>query len=147
MRSDRTFRILQSIACVVCAILVWRYTGRLEGTEFSGGQITARLLEAANISIILFLVALVFSFFRVRPSAATTLVASLFALPVYLYPMCPGPFRYIFKGNYSVPDPRSFVFDAASFIGISAMALALLISFSNLFVRQSSSQIVSRHLN
>ena len=137
MSRDRTFRILQAVACLLCAILIWRYDAPLEGTEFSAGRITGPLLEMANVSILLFAIGLILSFFRSRLSAAVTLGAALLALPLFLYFTCPGPFRYIFKGNYSVPAPQSLVLDIPSLAGVSAIILAMVFSCRNLSAVQS----------
>ncbi len=136
MMRSRTFRLLQSGACVVCTIPVWRYSARFEGTEFNGGQITGPLLQAADISILLFVLGLILTFFALRLSAFVTVSASLLALPLFLYATCPGPFRYIFKGSYSAPAPHAFVLDSPSLIGMTAIALALLVSISNMFAPQ-----------
>src|SRR5579871_1905366 len=94
---SQTFRLLQSTACLVVTILLWRSSARLEVTEFSGGRVTGPLLYLANLSIFGFVLSIVFNFFNTRLSAAATVAASFLASPVYLYFLCPGPFRYIFK--------------------------------------------------
>jgi len=132
MLRGRRFRMLQSAACLLCAILVWRYVAPLEGTEFGGGRITGPLLQIANFSVLLFFLGLVLSLLRNRFTAAVTLAATLFALPVFLYFVCPGPFRQAFKGNYSVPAPANFVWDTPSVVGMVALALAIFISFRDL---------------
>jgi hypothetical protein len=132
MLRDRRFRILQSAACLLCAILVWRYVAPLEGTEFSGGRITGPLLHMANFSVLLFFLGLFLGLLKNRFTAAVTLAATLFALPVFLYFVCPGPFRHIFKGNYSVPAPSSFVWDTPSVVGMVALTLAITVSLQDL---------------
>lgn len=128
--------MLQAAACLLCGVLVWRYVTQLEPTEFSGGRTTGPLLAAANFSILLFAAGLVATLLNNRLSVIATLAASLLALPLFLYFTCPGPFRHIFKGNYSVPAPRDFVSDTTSIIAIVAVILALLVSFCNLFLVQ-----------
>jgi hypothetical protein len=122
---------------LLCAILVWRYVAQLKGTEFSGGRITGPLLDMSYVGILLFVLALILSFLRTRLSAATTLAASLLALPVFLYFAGPGPFRRIFKGEYSVPSPANFVWDISSVVGIAALLLASLVSLRNLIAFRS----------
>jgi len=57
-------------------------------------------------------------------SGAVTLLAFLFCLLFYLYFAIPGPFRWIFRGNYSVPLQANVVWQKWSIAGILAIAIA-----------------------
>lgn len=136
MTRDRVSRLAQSAGCLLCAILLWHYTFRLDGTEFSGGRNTGPLLDMANFGILLFAVALILGFLRTRLAAAVALLASLLTLPLYFYFTCPGPFRRVFKGDYSVPARADFVWDVHSIVGMTALTLTAILSLRNLMARQ-----------
>jgi hypothetical protein len=132
MHWSKVGRLLQGFAGVVCIIAVAGYSYKFEGTEFAGGRISGLLLNLADLSILLSVVALILRRRAIRVCAATTLVASLLALPMFLYFVLPRPFRKIFPGEYSVSASANFVWDAPAIIGICALIFASLVSLSNL---------------
>ena len=83
-----------------------------EGTEFIGGWLTGPLLNLYDVGTFLFVPALLLAFFFRRIAAAFALTASLLCLPLYLYFVAPGPFRSVFRGEYSVPLQASFVWNS-----------------------------------
>ena len=116
---------MYAASCLFCAILAWKYEFSLEGSEFSAGTVTNPVLEMLNVGAYLFVAALPTIFLcRRQVSGAVTLLASLFCLPFYLYFAIPGPFRWVFKGNYHVPLVTNFVLQKWSMIGIAALAIA-----------------------
>jgi hypothetical protein len=139
MTRDRLVRMFQAVVCIVCALLLWRYTKPLGGSEFSAGRITGTLLDMAELAMALFLIAPAANFFKRRLSGLIGLVASALALPLYLYFVAPGPFRRIFRGEYSAPASGNFVWDASSIAGITAVVLACCLGLLNLpSLRQNS---------
>ena len=70
MNRDCKLQLLQGAACLLCAIVVWRYASSLLGTEFSGGWITGPLLEMKEVGSLLFVLALLLTFFYRRVAAA-----------------------------------------------------------------------------
>lgn len=141
MTTDRILRLTQPAICAICAVLVWRYTLPLDGAEFSGGRITGPLLEMADLGMLLFALSLILSFFRIHQAAAVVLAACLLTLPLYSYFVFPGPFRQIFKGEYSVSAPLHLVWSWNSIEGLIALTLAATISLRiilSLRVRQQS---------
>src|SRR6185369_6560423 len=83
-------------------------TGRLEGTEFSGGWLTGRLLNIAEAGIVMFVLALFLTNWSSKAAACVALTASVCCLPLLVYFIAPGPFRSAFKGEYSVPLESAF---------------------------------------
>jgi len=132
MRRDRALQMFQGMACIVCAILIWRYARPLAGAEFSGGRITEILLNMADLAVLLFVIAFLTGLRKTRLSAVISLAASLLALPLYFYFVAPGPFRRIFRREYSAPKPANFVWDASSLVGISVLGLACCFGILNL---------------
>ena len=124
MTRDGKTKITQSAVCLLCAVIVWRYGSDLEGTEFSGGWLTGPLLDMEETGSLLFVLALLLTFFYRRIAAATTLIACLLCLPLYLYFTAPGPFRRVFRGEYSVPLQASFVWNKWNITGIVALTIA-----------------------
>jgi hypothetical protein len=129
--------VRHSIAYSLRAILVWRFTFRLYGTEFSGGRVTGPLLEMADIGIILFVLAVILAFVTLRFSATAALIASVITLPLYSYFAFPGLFRQVIKGEYSAPAPEWFVW-GPSVIGFVTLLLAAAYSLRTM--------LLSRHL-
>jgi hypothetical protein len=123
---------LQAAGCLLCVILSWRYSLILDGSEFSGGTVTGRILSVHNIAAYLFVLALVLTFIYPRIAAGIVIAASLFALPLYLYFVAPGAFHRVVRGQYSVPGQASFVWDKWAIAAILALAVALYASLRGL---------------
>jgi hypothetical protein len=141
MMRDRKTKLTQAAACLLSAVVVWRYGSDLEGTEFSGGWLTGPLLDMEDAGFLLFVLALPLTFFYRRIAAAATLIACLLCLPLYLYFTAPGPFRWVFRGEYSVPLEASFVWNTWAIIGIVALAIAAYVGVrSLLFTGDSQSR-------
>ena len=118
-------RLWRAGSCLLCIALAWRNSLAVEGTEFSGGRITGPILMLQNIGTLLFVVALVLTFFSSRIAAATAVIASLLCLPLYLYFTAPGPFRWAFRGEYSVPLRSNFVWDLWAVLAMIMLAFAI----------------------
>ena len=74
-----------------------------EGSELSGGVVTAVILRLYDLSVGLLVVTVVACLCR-RASigAVMAVVAALLAAPLYTYVLLPGIFRFIVPGEYSV---------------------------------------------
>jgi len=123
MTGERRQRMLQAGSCLIGLVVAWKYSLALEGTEFSGGRITGPLLTVHFIGSALFILALVLTFIRLRIAAAGVFVASLRCLPVYLYFVAPGFFRWVFPGEYSVPLTSNFKWEGWATAGILVVLL------------------------
>lgn len=132
MRRPGKFPLAQA-AISVLGLILWGCAPTLEGTEFSGGQVTGLLLKLYNVGTILFIVAFLTAFFLRRISAITSLVASLLCLPIYLYFVVPGPFRWAVKGEYSVAVRPNLVWNNWGVAGLAVLAMAVFAGIRCLF--------------
>jgi hypothetical protein len=144
MNKDLARKLPQVGICRVCAILVWRYSGDLGASEFSGGRVTGPLLEVYDTGMLLFILAMPLTFFFRRTAAAVSVLASLFCLPLYFYFTAPGPFRRIFPGEYSVRLEYDFVWTGWGIVGILALAVAAGLGFRGLLARAQRNPEPSR---
>ena len=128
----------QAVAFLACAGVLWIRLGDFGASEFSGGSLTGKLLTMADVSALLFFSALVFTIFLPRVGAIVALMAIVLCLPLYLYVVMPGPYRGIFKGEYSVPLQRTFVWNSWAIVGIITLAFATVFSICRLSERSRS---------
>lgn len=113
--------------------LMLKNTFALDGTEFSGGRVTGPILTMADVGLITFVVALLLAYPLPRISSVMTLLASCLSLPLLLYFIAPGPFRSVFRGEYSVPLESNFVWDRWSLEPAIVILIVATISVWNLF--------------
>jgi hypothetical protein len=80
--------------------VLWIHLDAFGASEFNGGRVTGKLFTMAELSSLLFFVALLLTIFFPRVAAAIALAATLLCLPFYLY---------ILIGRYSKANilPRS----------------------------------------
>ena len=139
MKKDGKAKLKQATACLLCAALAWRYGSSLEGTEFSGGWLTGSLLDMQDVGSLLFVLALLLTFFYRRFAAAITLIACLLCLPLYLYFTAPGPFRRLFgRVEWSVPLRTSFACDKWTITGIVVLAITAYVGVRGLLFAGNS---------
>jgi Na+(H+)/acetate symporter ActP len=125
-------KVWQATAFLVCAGVLWTRLIGFDASEFSGGRITGKLFTMAEVGSLLFLVALLLTIFYRRVAAAIALAATLLGLPFYLYILMPGPNRQIFKGEYSIPLQRPFVWNNWAVIGVLSLVIATFSSLHSL---------------
>jgi hypothetical protein len=118
----------QAIGYVACTIVIWIRLGDFGASEFRGGRLTGPLFSMAVLGSLFFLVAVVLTFFLRRVAATGGLAAVLLCLPFYLYILMPGQYRWIFKGEYSVPLRGPFHWDNWAVVGIFSLLLAAILS-------------------
>ena len=130
-------RMWQALACLACVGVLWIHLGDYGASEFSGGRVTGKLLTMADLATLLFLVAFPVTVFLPRIAAVVAVMATLLCLPFYLYLLMHGPLRQIFKGEYSVPLDRPFVWDKWALLGIFSLLIAGALSLRSLFKVQA----------
>ena len=86
----------------------------VDGSEFVGGRITGPLLNLSDAGLLLFCLAVLLLFWFPRFSALIGISASLLVSPLLLYFLAPGPFRRMFRGEWSVPLKSSFAWNTWS---------------------------------
>lgn len=121
----------QAIGCLACTVVLWDHLYNFDASEFSGGRLTGPLLHMADLGSLLFLAAVLLTFFLRRIAATIALAATLLCLPFYLYILMPGPYRWIFKGEYSVPLHKPFHWDSWAIVGIVSLLFAAILSLSS----------------
>jgi hypothetical protein len=121
-------KMWQAIACLACAAVLRIHLGDFGASEFSGGWLTGPLFKMADLGSLLFLVAFLLTFFLRRTAATMALAATLLCFPFYLYILMPGPYRWIFKGEYSVPVHRTFHWDSWAAVGVFSLLFAVFLS-------------------
>jgi hypothetical protein len=134
MRNALRFRKLAHV--LVLSLACWltlRIFAAVDGSEFIGGSITGPIGTMCEVAIIGFLVGIVFAFPFPRVASGIGLLASLLSLPLLLYFIAPGPFRAVFRGEYSVPLQSNFLWSA--WLLEPAIAVLIVVAFSvwNLF--------------
>lgn len=117
----------QAAICLLCLAVVWIRLGDIAASEFSGGRVTGPLFAMAEGGSFLFLPALILTFFYRRIAVGIALMACLLCLPLYLYFIAPGPFRWVFKGVYSVPLRANFLWDNWAVAGITSLIVAMFV--------------------
>jgi hypothetical protein len=132
MEKDSKQKLRQATACLVCVGVLWIHFDEFGASEFRGGRLTGKLFAMAGISCLLFLMAVLSTILFPRVAAAFALTATLLCLPFYLYMLMPGPYRWIFKGEYSVPLQRPFVWDNWAVAGVLSLVIAASLSLHNL---------------
>jgi hypothetical protein len=111
-------------ASLACIGVLWIHLNDFGASEFIGGRLTGKLFTMADAACLLFLVALLLTIFYPRVAAVVALAATLLCLPFYLYILMPGPYRQIFKGEYSVPLQRPFIWNNWTVVGVLSLVLA-----------------------
>jgi len=130
-------KVWQAIAFLTCTGVLWIHLDDFGASEFSGGRLTGKLFTMADLGALLFLLALLLTMFFPRVASTVAFVASLLCLPFYLYILMPGPYRQIFKGEYSVPLQRPFVWNNWAPIGVVSLLLAAILGVRSFFKAQT----------
>jgi ABC-type glucose/galactose transport system permease subunit len=135
MEKRNTRNIWQALSLLACAGVLWfqwhGFGGLEEASEFTGGSVTGTLFFMADLSLIFFVVAALVATFSSRVGTVIGLIACILCLPLYLYVLMPGPFRYVFKGEYSVPIQRQIVWNTWAALGILSLLAAVVAGMRN----------------
>jgi len=114
--------------CVLCALVGATFSEPFQGTEFSGGFLTGRILGLHDASLLLFVASAGLAFVDRRLAIIGVLFGCLLALPLYAYLVAPGPFRALFPGNYKDPLNGPFTSNAR---GIGAFAAIIILTMAS----------------
>lgn len=128
MMAEKTKKVLLAASCLTGSVVAWRYLHVLDGTEFAAGEVTGPLLVVHFMGSVLFVFALVLAFIRPRMAALGALAASLLCLPIYLYFVTPGFFRWMFPDDYSSAADSDFVWEGWAATGILAFLVIACLS-------------------
>jgi hypothetical protein len=128
MQKNFNNKMWHAISCLLCAAVLWFRLDAAGSSEFSGGWLTGVLSKMSDLAGVLFLLALATTFFFRRIATTTALIAAFLCLPFYLYFVMPGFFRWIFKGEYSVPLYGLFYWDKWAAAGITSLLLVMVLS-------------------
>jgi hypothetical protein len=82
----------------------------------------------AELGSLIFVVALLLTFFLRRTASTIALAAVLLCFPFYLYILMPGLYRRTFKGEYSVPLYRPFHWDVWAAVGVLSLLFVAVLS-------------------
>ena len=117
-----------ALGCLACAVVLLARLNNFGASEFRGGRPTGPLFQMADLGSLLFLMAMLLTFFRRRIAATIALTATLLCIPFYLYILMPGPYRWVFKGEYSVPLNGTFHWDNWAMVGIISLLISAILS-------------------
>jgi Na+(H+)/acetate symporter ActP len=117
----------QAASCVLCLAVAWIRLDDIGSSEFSGGWLTGPIFLMADAGSDFFIPAMILAFFYRRIAAGIAFVACLLCLPLYLYFIAPGPFRWIFKGEYSVSLRANFYYNNWAIAGIISIVVAVFV--------------------
>ena len=138
VRRLRNEKIWQAIACLACTVVLWVHLDDFGASEFSGGHLTGLLFKMADLGASFFLLAVLLTFFLPRTGATIALASTLLCLPFYLCVLMPGPYRWIFKGEYSVPLNQPFHWDNWAVAGVLSLILVAILSLRSYSRTQAS---------
>lgn len=116
---------LQAGACLFClATSIWD-PHDIGASEFRGGWLTGRLFGWNEQGILILLAVLPFTFLYRRAAAVAATVGALLGLPMYLYLVAPGAFRWLVPGEWSVPLRSAFYWDTWALSCILAIVVGM----------------------
>lgn len=127
LKKPDILQVCQAGSFLLCVSLAWHVTSGYEGTEFSGGWLTGRLLSMEVIGTALFIVAVVLTFVFPRVAAAIGLTASALCFPLYFFFIAPVPFAQVFaRGHeFKVQPVPGFHWIIWPVVGLFGLAVTL----------------------
>jgi len=123
MEKHNLQKIWQVVAFLACEGVLWVRLGDFGGSEFIGGRLTGKLFAMAELASMLFILAVLMTSFFPRIGAVIALAASLLCVPFYRYVIMPGPYRQIFRGQYSVPLGKPIVWNTWAALGMLSLTV------------------------
>jgi hypothetical protein len=131
MKKPGKNEIQQAVAFLLCIVVAWVHMDDFAASEFRGGRITGPVFSMFDSGWLIFFFAILLTFVYPRVASAFALAATLLCLPLYLYITAPGPFRFVFPGNYKSPLQASLVWNTWAMAGMVTLAVAVFISVRN----------------
>jgi hypothetical protein len=108
LRKPDVGQAIQGGSFLLCVYLSWQVTRGADGTEFSGGWLTGPLLSMANSGTVLFVLALVLTFFLPRVAGGIGLASSLLCVPLCAFFIAPVRFAQVFaRGHEFTVQPTA----------------------------------------
>lgn len=138
MRKRGKNELWQAASFVLCVGVAWIQADRIEGSEFIGGRVTGPIFTLFESGILIFALAIILALIYRRIAALMGIAACLLCLPLYFYVLAPGPFRSVFRGNYSVPLESNFVWDKGMITGVLTLAIAVFVGVRGLLMRRET---------
>lgn len=112
MRNALGFKKLAHASTLLLTVwLTFRGMGVVDGSEFVSGKITGPINVMCDFALVGLAVACILTYPLPRAASVLGLLASLLSLPFLVYFIAPGPFRAVFRGEYSVPLQSNFSWD------------------------------------
>jgi len=138
---------LRAAVFLLCIFLGLGITSGFDGTEFSGGWLSRRLLSMTDIGTVLFGLALMWIFFSQRVAATIGLLSSLFCLPLYCFFIAPAQFAGVFVREHglAVQPAPGFHWHSWPVAALLAVFVAGYLSIRDLAARPSTRQVAHVH--
>lgn len=128
MRKFPKESLWHAAACLTCTAVLWIHLDDFGASDFSGGLVARPVFRMCAFGSLLFLLVALLTTFLRRTAATIALAATLLSLPLYLYVLMPGPYRRIFKGEYSTPLRGSLRWDNWAVIGVLSLLFVATLS-------------------
>ena len=142
MKSAGTWKKLVLAVLVLLSLRVlWSSGWAVDGTEFSGGRVTGRLLDLCDMGMLALIPALIAVYWFPKVSASIALLAGLSCLPLLLYFMLQDRFRMVLKGEWSVPLQSNFVWARWTVLPVMTITATMIFALFVLFTHRSKSAI------
>jgi hypothetical protein len=120
--------VWQAMSFLLCIVVAWVCLDDFGASEFRGGRITGPVFSMFDDAWLIFFFAILLTFVYPRVAAALAIAATLLCLPLYLYVIAPGPFRFIFPGNWKSPLEANLAWNTWAIAGLLTLAAAVFIS-------------------
>jgi len=124
MKKPGKYQLWQASSFALCIAVAWTQLD-LAGSEFSGGRVTGPIFSLFESGFLVFVLAMLLTFMYRRVGAVMGIAASLLCVPLYLYVIAPGPFRFIFPGNWKSPLEANLIWNTWAIAGLLSLAVAV----------------------
>jgi hypothetical protein len=118
---------------LLCVVVMWEYgyVFVFAGTEASGGVITGPIENLYDISFLLFIIALLLTFLRLRAAAILTMCAAVLSFPLTLYFVAPNVFRVIPGVSWEGSPRPNFIWNSRAIVGAFSTGTAFFTALWN----------------